>query len=57
MRARRSGAGADVDCDAFEVAGPAPRHAGVDGEAVDLTPPLRFVIRPGALRVRLPQRP
>jgi diacylglycerol kinase family enzyme len=36
-----------------EVTGPAPLHAGVDGEAVDLTPPLRFVIRPRALRVRL----
>jgi diacylglycerol kinase family enzyme len=49
------------------VAGSAPVHAGVDGEAVDLTPPLRFGVRPGALRVRisrshanarrLPQRP
>jgi diacylglycerol kinase family enzyme len=29
-------------------------HAGVDGEAVDLTPPLEFTIRPGALRVRIP---
>ena len=32
---------------------PAPVHAGVDGEAVDLTPPLRFGIRPVALRVRI----
>ena len=38
----------------FEVTGPAPVHAGVDGEAVDLTPPLRFVIRHNALRVRVP---
>ena len=38
-----------------EVASPAPVHAGVDGEAIDLTPPLRFVIRPRALRVRLPR--
>ena len=37
----------------LEVTAPAPVHAGVDGEAVDLTPPLEFVIRPGALRVRL----
>jgi len=39
----------------LEVTGPgsALLHAGVDGEAVDLTPPLRFVIRPRALRVRL----
>jgi diacylglycerol kinase family enzyme len=38
----------------FEVTGPTPVHAGVDGEAVDLTPPLRFVIRRNALRVRIP---
>jgi diacylglycerol kinase family enzyme len=42
----------------LEVTGPAPVHAGVDGEAVDLTPPLQFVIRPEALRVRIsPQHP
>lgn len=29
--------------------------AGVDGEALRLAPPLRFTIRPGALRVRLPR--
>ena len=28
--------------------------AGVDGEAVELTPPLRFVSRPRALTVRIP---
>ena len=39
---------------AFEAAGPAVVHAGVDGEAVDLTPPLRFTIRHNALRVRVP---
>ena len=38
----------------FEVTGPAPVHAGVDGEPVELTPPLRFVIRHNALRVRVP---
>jgi diacylglycerol kinase family enzyme len=37
----------------LEVTAPAPVHAGVDGEAVDLTPPLQFVTRPGALRVRI----
>ena len=37
----------------LEVTAPAPVHAGVDGEAVDLTPPLEFVIRPLALRVRI----
>ena len=35
----------------LEVNAPAPVHAGVDGEAVDLSPPLRFAIRPAALRV------
>ncbi|MGZ8595019.1 MAG: diacylglycerol/lipid kinase family protein [Actinomycetota bacterium] len=39
------------------VDGPGPIHAGIDGEAVDLTPPLEFVIRPAALRVRIPARP
>lgn len=29
--------------------------AGIDGEALRLAPPLRFIIRPGALRVRLPE--
>jgi diacylglycerol kinase family enzyme len=38
----------------FEVTSPTPVHAGVDGEAVDLTPPLRFAIRHNALRVRVP---
>src|SRR5271165_9318 len=39
-----------------EVSAPAPVHAGVDGEAVNLSPPLRFAIRPGALRVRISSR-
>jgi diacylglycerol kinase family enzyme len=38
----------------FEATGPGVVHAGVDGEAVDLTPPLRFSIRHNALRVRVP---
>jgi len=41
----------------LEVTAPATVHAGIDGEAVDLTPPLRFAIRPGALRVRTPILP
>ncbi len=41
----------------LEIGGLATVHAGIDGEAVDLTPPLRFAIRPGALRVRVPRRP
>jgi diacylglycerol kinase family enzyme len=40
----------------LEVAAPAPVHAGVDGETVDLSPPLRFAIRPAALRVRISAR-
>ena len=40
----------------LEVNAPAAVHAGVDGEAVDLSPPLRFAIRPGALRVRISSR-
>ena len=31
-------------------------HAGIDGEATDLEPPLRFAIRPAALRVRISPR-
>jgi len=37
----------------FEATAPAPVHAGMDGEAVDLAPPLEFEIRPAALRVRI----
>ncbi len=40
----------------LEVNAPAPVHAGVDGEAVDLSPPLRFAIRPASLRVRISSR-
>ena len=39
----------------LEVIATAPVHAGIDGEAVDLVSPLRFGIRPGALRVRVPR--
>jgi diacylglycerol kinase family enzyme len=39
-----------------EIDAPGPVHAGVDGEAVDLSPPLQFVIRPTALRVRISSR-
>ena len=42
----------------FEVGSPGAIHVGVDGEALVLDAPLRFAIRPGALRVRLaPQHP
>ncbi|MDX6253147.1 MAG: hypothetical protein QOF10_6507 [Kribbellaceae bacterium] len=33
-----------------------PVHAGIDGEAIDLSPPLQFTIRPRALRVRISPR-
>jgi diacylglycerol kinase family enzyme len=42
---------------ALEVDAARPVHAGVDGEAVDLIPPLRFLTRPAALRVRIPTSP
>ena len=40
----------------LEVSAQAPLHAGVDGEAAELSPPLRFDIRPQALRVRISSR-
>jgi diacylglycerol kinase family enzyme len=40
----------------FEVTGRGPVHAGVDGEAADLSPPLEFAIRPAVLRVRISSR-
>ena len=40
----------------LKVQGPAPVHAGIDGEAVDLSPPLDFAILPSSLRVRIAAR-
>ena len=40
----------------LEVSAAAPVHAGIDGEAVDLSAPLQFAIRPAALRVRISSR-
>jgi diacylglycerol kinase family enzyme len=40
---------------AFEVMSDGPVEVGVDGEALILDPPLRFVIRPGALTIRQPR--
>lgn len=37
----------------FEVASDGPVAVGLDGEAVELDPPLRFSVQPAALRVRL----
>ncbi|MGB0120880.1 MAG: diacylglycerol kinase, partial [Solirubrobacterales bacterium] len=39
----------------FEVESEQPVAAGVDGEAMQLEPPLEFRIRPGVLRVRIAQ--
>ncbi len=39
----------------FEVRSCAPVQIGVDGEALTMDPPLVFVSRPGALRIRLPR--
>ncbi len=39
----------------FEVRSGAPIAVGLDGEALVLVPPLRFVSLPGALRVRVPR--
>jgi diacylglycerol kinase family enzyme len=39
----------------FEVRAGAPVAVGLDGEALVLAPPLRFVSLPGALRVRVPR--
>ena len=41
------------DAPTFEVESDGPVPAGVDGEALMIDPPLRFTIRPGALRVRI----
>jgi diacylglycerol kinase family enzyme len=40
----------------LKVDGPPPVHAGIDGEADDLSPPLDFAILPSSLRVRIAAR-
>ena len=40
----------------FEVDAEHPVAAGIDGEAAQLQPPLRFKVRPGVLRVRVARR-
>jgi hypothetical protein len=40
----------------FEVSSASSIAAGIDGEAVDLEPPLHFASQPQTLRVRLPRR-
>ena len=41
---------------ALEVGALSTIHAGVDGEAVEIVPPVQFSIQPRALRVRVPRR-
>jgi diacylglycerol kinase family enzyme len=40
----------------FEVTAAGPVAIGIDGEAAELSPPLRFVLLPAALRVRVPRQ-
>ncbi len=40
---------------AFEVGSGGPIDVGLDGETLAMDPPLRFVVRPSAVRVRLPR--
>ena len=40
----------------LRIDGSAEVHAGIDGEAVELSAPLEFAVRPAALRVRTPRR-
>jgi hypothetical protein len=42
----------ELSAHTFEVHSDPPVPAGIDGEAATLAAPLRFRIRPGALRVR-----
>jgi diacylglycerol kinase family enzyme len=52
---RRFASWNDWTASEFEVRSAGPVEIGVDGEALTLQPPLHFVIRPGALTVRLPR--
>jgi diacylglycerol kinase family enzyme len=53
---RRHPPGRAWSATSLDVGAAATVHAGIDGEAVELAPPLEFVIRPAALRVGLPRR-
>jgi diacylglycerol kinase family enzyme len=56
--ARRSLAMQQWTASEFQIDSDGPAAAGIDGEAMHLESPLRFRIRPGALRVRIaPQHP
>jgi diacylglycerol kinase family enzyme len=52
---RRFASWNDWTASEFEVRSAGPVDIGVDGEYLTLQPPLHFVIRPGALTVRLPR--
>ena len=51
----RPPAGRAWSATALEVDAPGTVHAGLDGEAIELNPPLSFAIRPRALRVWMPR--
>jgi diacylglycerol kinase family enzyme len=53
---RRHPPGRAWSATSLEVGAAATVRAGLDGEPVEFAPPLEFVIRPAALRVRLPRR-
>lgn len=56
--ARSHGLWSSWSCPEFTVDADRPVPIGVDGEALVMDPPLRFTVRPGALRVRIaPQHP
>ena len=40
----------------LEITSPGTVHAGIDGEAVNLEPPVRFAVRPASLRIRISPR-
>jgi len=52
----RRGPGRAWTATSVEIRAPEPLPGGIDGEAVELDPPLELVIRPAALRVRISSR-
>ena len=52
----RRGPGRAWNATSVEIRAPEPLSGGIDGEAVELDPPLELVIRPAALRVRISSR-
>ena len=52
----RPPAGRAWTADSVLVDAPEPVHAGIDGEAITLQPPLKLLVRPSVLRVRISSR-